>query len=184
MDLQQFQQHAARTAPTHLSDTDRRIDCAMGLVEKYGDLVGLLRRMRFLGYGQEVERHHEYVARREFADSAYTAERVAASLAEAIDDDNEARLDLLTAFRDVLWYFAELATLSNRTIQHSRVQVTPSPVRLGMVVMSQAVLIQRHAVPVGRGERAAIGGLVALLESHGFSLGEVLEANVAKMRER
>jgi NTP pyrophosphatase (non-canonical NTP hydrolase) len=50
LNLSDYQQLAARTANTALSDDDRRLNCAMGLIGEFGELVDLLKKQRFHGH--------------------------------------------------------------------------------------------------------------------------------------
>jgi NTP pyrophosphatase (non-canonical NTP hydrolase) len=53
--LSDYQALAARTAPVDLSPDDRRLNCAMGLVGEFGELVDLLKKARFHGHSDGLK---------------------------------------------------------------------------------------------------------------------------------
>lgn len=147
MDLKEYQVLAARTAPTNLSDDERRLNCAWGLIGEFGELVDQLKKQRFHGHRDRTKLLHE--------------------------------------FGDCMWYLAELATIHRDRLQaatHLPLEGLPGIARL--FAWRAEVLARRTYTGDNSPLRVATGQIVMLAESHGFSLDEVLTANIEKLRER
>lgn len=152
MNLLEYQALAARTAPTHLSPEDRRLNCAMGLVGEFGEFVDELKK-KFHGHPEDLGR-------------------------------------LRAELGDVMWYLAEAATIRDRPLQLPEFYVQPDSL---FDIAEQCAKVARDiSLDTNRGfkcfvaieRRQLVGHVRSLIESHGFTLEEVLEANIAKLRER
>jgi NTP pyrophosphatase (non-canonical NTP hydrolase) len=60
MNRHDYQRQAARTAPTHLSDQERRENAAHGLIGEYGELLDLLKKQRWHGHDDRSKLTDEF----------------------------------------------------------------------------------------------------------------------------
>lgn len=193
MNLAEFQTLAARTAPTDLSDADRRENCAMGLVGEFGELVDLLKKRKF--HGHDLDNYHD--------GTGTTYAMYAAAIAK--DERNRGHCEewmsilkreydakLRDEFGDVLWYLAEAATICGGPRKSGR---SACLLECGLAGYddwpwwAMATSVSTMAASVATGGYApdgpaAVAMMVELIRREGFTLDEVLERNVEKLRER
>ena len=147
MTFKQYQTTSARTAPTGLSDADRRENAGMMIVGEFGEWLDIVKKHKFQGH--------------------------------PLDRDA-----LRNEFGDVFWGLAECATVLGCPLEaRPRPTSGTTPINVACGVAFLALGLQ-----TGTAKPAdvyyVVGDLVHLIEEYGFTLDEVLTANVAKLARR
>lgn len=186
MKLKEYQALAARTAPVHLSDEDRRMNCAMGLVGEFGELVDLMKKRRF--HGQTLDAHYDSEPTPTYADYRQTrdADKRNAEHCQWWMDSLKASYDaeLRDEFGDAMWYLSESATISGLPLELPECYDEPSGlIGIANMIADAAAAVNGRYLN-GSNLRSLVGDMRWLIERHGFTLDEVLERNVEKLRER
>ena len=146
MKLTDYQQHAARTAPTHLDAKARRTNAAMMIVGEFGEVVDVLKKHLFQGHDLDRDKLREELG-------------------------------------DVMWGCSECFTIDDLPIECGTWAYEDyTLVQMAHSVAEMAMAMERRG---WAGNYTHIVAMVCtLIERHGFTLSEVLEHNVEKLRSR
>ncbi|MBA3890004.1 MAG: nucleotide pyrophosphohydrolase [Gemmatimonadaceae bacterium] len=92
MTLDEYERHAARTRNASLDDRERLADAAAGLAEEAAEVLGLVRKHRYMRHDLDRER-----LTRELGDVLWCLSAVAGAVGVTLDEVAEANLSKLRA---------------------------------------------------------------------------------------
>ena len=184
MNLEQFHEASARTAPVGLAHAELCKNAAWGLIGEFGEVVDLKKKIEFQGKG-DCEKGAEWIALERLSSCDISADEGAQIKRRMLQLIDEVPSMMREELGDVFWYLSQVARCVGCDLRTtSRVR----PEEPTLIDVACRVAFMGASLQIGTAHRDDVNYLVsdmcALIYAEGFTLSEVLQGNVDKLQAR